>query len=179
MLCPRSIWEIKRKWKPRRNYLEKATSKWQRWKTWKSQSFPFGGKQFVREYYFFHGKCFGGLQPRWIENTLHSGDFKVISPQALLWQLLHLSRPTAFQNWLTWDGRGALWILQINKSFLNSVCIALSLSQVVLRDQTDYYGYVAWGEYPHCFAAVLNQAGNNSKLKRIICSSFSRRSATD
>ena len=46
------------------------------------------------------------------------------------------------------------------------------LSQVVLRDQTDYYGYVAWGEYPHCFAAVLNQAGNHSKLKRLICSFF-------
>ena len=28
---------------------------------------------------------------------------------------------------------------------------------MVLRDQTDYFGYVAWGEYPHCFAAVLNQ----------------------
>ena len=27
----------------------------------------------------------------------------------------------------------------------------------MLRDKTDYYGYVAWGEYPHCFAAVLNQ----------------------
>ena len=26
-----------------------------------------------------------------------------------------------------------------------------------MRDQTDYYGYVAWGEYSHCFAAVLNQ----------------------
>ena len=142
--------------------------------------FPLWGETVCPWILLFHGKCFGGLQPRWIENTLHSGDFEVFfSPQALLWQLLHLSRPTAFQNWLTWDGRGALWILQINKRFLNSVCIALSLSQVVLRDQTDYYGYVAWGEYPHCFAAVLNQAGNNSKLKRIICSSFSRRSATD
>ena len=44
-----------------------------------------------------------------------------------------------------------------------SIFIQLGLSQVVLRDQTDYYGYVAWGEYPHCFAAVLNQAGNNEK----------------
>ena len=31
------------------------------------------------------------------------------------------------------------------------------MEEVVLRDRTDYYGYVAWGEYPHCFAAVLNQ----------------------
>ena len=34
---------------------------------------------------------------------------------------------------------------------------SLEMEEVVLRDQTDYYGYVAWGEYPHNFAAVLNQ----------------------
>ena len=34
---------------------------------------------------------------------------------------------------------------------------SLEMEEVVLRDMTDYYGYVAWGEYPHCFAAVLNQ----------------------
>merc|ERR1719270_1683691 len=34
---------------------------------------------------------------------------------------------------------------------------SLEMEEVVLRDQTDYYGYVAWGEYSHCFAAVLNQ----------------------
>jgi hypothetical protein len=28
---------------------------------------------------------------------------------------------------------------------------------VVLPLETDYLGYVAWGEYPHNFAAVLNQ----------------------
>ena len=35
---------------------------------------------------------------------------------------------------------------------------SLTMEEVVLRDKTDYYGYVAWGEYPHNFAAVLNQA---------------------
>ena len=34
---------------------------------------------------------------------------------------------------------------------------SLEMEEVVLRDMTDYYGYVAWGEYSHCFAAVLNQ----------------------
>ena len=34
---------------------------------------------------------------------------------------------------------------------------SLEMEEVVLRDKTDYYGYVAWGEYRHCFAAVLNQ----------------------
>ena len=36
---------------------------------------------------------------------------------------------------------------------------SLEMEEVVLRDMTDYYGYVAWGEYSHCFAAVLNQVG--------------------
>ena len=49
--------------------------------------------------------------------------------------------------------------------------------KVVLRDQTDYYGYVAWGEYPHCFAAVLNQV--ETIHCRLLIFLFLRRSATD
>ena len=50
------------------------------------------------------------------------------------------------------------------------------MEEVVLRPITDYYGYVAWGEYAHCFAAVLNQEecyrlilakGGNPDLKDI------------
>ena len=29
--------------------------------------------------------------------------------------------------------------------------------EVMLKLRTNYWGYVAWGEYPHNFAAVLNQ----------------------
>jgi hypothetical protein len=34
---------------------------------------------------------------------------------------------------------------------------SLTMEEVVLPLKTDYMGYVAWGEYPHNFAAVLNQ----------------------
>ena len=30
--------------------------------------------------------------------------------QTLLWKLLHLPRPTAVQNWLTWDGGGGFFV---------------------------------------------------------------------
>ena len=38
----------------------------------------------------------------------------------------------------------------------------------MLRDKTDYYGYVAWGEYPHNFAAVLNQVGASIDVLDIV-----------
>ena len=44
---------------------------------------------------------------------------------------------------------------------------AVDMEEVVLRDQTNYYGYVAWGEYPHCFAAVLNQAAVHTSILQI------------
>ena len=40
---------------------------------------------------------------------------------------------------------------------------SLEMEEVVLRDMTDYYGYVAWGEYSHCFAAVLNQVRHDAQ----------------
>ena len=33
----------------------------------------------------------------------------------------------------------------------------LDLEEVLVPLRTNYKGYVAWGEYPLCFAAVLNQ----------------------
>jgi hypothetical protein len=33
---------------------------------------------------------------------------------------------------------------------------SLTLEEVVLPLKTDYMGFVAWGEYPHKFATVLN-----------------------
>lgn len=68
----------------------------------------------------------------------------MIRRQEVLRKLLHLPRPAAFQERCFGHGGG-------------DAPPPSTLLQVVLRDKTDYYGYVAWGEYPHCFAAVLNQ----------------------
>ena len=40
--------------------------------------------------------------------------------QTLLWKLLHVPRPTAVQNWLTWDG-GGFFFVQVMISILPNV----------------------------------------------------------
>ena len=111
------------------------------------QSFCVGGERTWQGILLFHGEC--------LPTIFHSFHF-------IHWKVFFIFR-RCYGNFFTCHDQQPYRTDSLEMEEVAFFCPSHDFNftkcnlKVVLRDQTDYYGYVAWGEYPHCFAAVLNQ----------------------